>query len=165
MASKYLITKNVLTEYDGYVIDTRASSPVAEIIPLREWIASKLISIRKKESGKTTLSKIKFLEFVYLTQEEYGNLITGYWLDAVKDIIARMNDYLWSKWDKYKSHYHTILTRFNKKWIKRIDQVKELPQKPEPIPEKEYVPMTDEQKQQAKEIMLKARQSLLNKSH
>lgn len=164
MASRYVITKNVLSEYDEYVLEIRASSPVAVVTPLRERISLKLIDI-KKDKTKTIPDKLKFLEFVYLTQEEYGNLITWYGLDKVKDIIQRMNDYLWSKGDKYKSHYHTILSWFNQKGIKRIDTQKIIPEKPEAKVEKVYVPMTLEQREEAKEIMNKARLLLLSKSN
>jgi hypothetical protein len=83
-------------------------------------------------------------------------------LDKVKDIISRMNDYVGSKGDKYKSHYHTILSWFNQKWVKRIDTHKEFAQKAIKE-EKVYKPMTDEEREQAKEIMNRARQVLLSK--
>jgi hypothetical protein len=70
MASKYLITKNVLLEYDEYIIDVRASSPLAEVQPLRDWVAFKLLDI-KKDKTKTKPDKLKFLDFIYLSQEEY----------------------------------------------------------------------------------------------
>lgn len=158
MASKFLITKNVLILYDEYVIQTRSSSPVADVLPFREWVYSKLETVKKKEEVKqSTHPKLKFLEFIYLTQEEYGNLISGYGLEKVKELIARMNDYIGSKWDKYKSHYFTALSRFTQKWVKRIDIQKELPPKPEVKVEKEYVPMTPEQREEAKAKLLSFR--------
>jgi hypothetical protein len=37
-------------------------------------------------------------------------------------LIARMNWYIGSKWDKYKSHYHTALNWFAQKGIKKIEK-------------------------------------------
>lgn len=165
MAGKYVITNNVLKEYDQYIINFRANSPTWEAESLRDRITGKLVDVKKKEIKKAVPGKIKFLEFIYMTQEEYANLIGWYWIDKVKDIIHRMNDYVWSKWDKYKSHYHTAMSWFNQKGIKRIDQSKGLEEKREAIIEKEFVPMTAEQKIQAKDIMMKARNILLSKSN
>ena len=159
MASKYLITKNVLKEYDDWVIEQRATENTTDPAPLRDWIATKLRVVKTKET-KLQNSKLKFLEFVFLTEQEYWNLITGYGTNKVKDIIQRLNDYIGSKGDSYKSHYHTILTWFNKKGIQPITAHKELPPKSEQIKAKEFVPMTDEQKKEAFEKLLAFKKKL-----
>lgn len=146
MATKYLITQNVLKEYDEYVVFQRASWPTSVITPLREWIAWKLIWEQKKIEQKPKTNKIKFLEFVYLSEQEYAELILGYWTDKVKEVIARMNNYLWSKGDPYKSHYHTILVWFAKNWVKKAEV-----KKVEAKQSKPFVPPTEEQKQKIKQ--------------
>ena len=52
--------------------------------------------------------KERYLEFVLLTKEEHGSLIKNLGETTTNDFIARLNDYIGSKGDKYKSHYHTI---------------------------------------------------------
>ena len=58
-----------------------------------------------KESTKNT-----YMEFVFLTPDEYKKLIEKFGEQGTKDRIAALNDYIGSKGKKYKSHYHTILT-------------------------------------------------------
>lgn len=53
-------------------------------------------------------------EFVKLFSEEYEKLINQFGIAKTKDMIKRLNDYIGSKGDKYKSHYHTILVWENK---------------------------------------------------
>lgn len=156
---RYTVTRNVLKEYDEYVLELRSSSPVAEVTPLREWIASKVIDL-KKDKTKTKPDKIKFLEFVYMTEPEYANLITSYGTNKVKDIIQRLNDYIGSKGDKYKNHYRTILTWFRQKGINPIVQQKDIPEKPEVKESKPYIPMTPEQREEAKQKLLSFRNRL-----
>ena len=65
--------------------------------------------------------KRKFLEFVYLTDDEYNKLIDAYWERVIKEQIKNLNNYIWQNWkDKYKSHYYTILNWNRKAWIKEI---------------------------------------------
>jgi len=58
--------------------------------------------------------KTLFLEFVYLTDQEYKKLIELYGIERIKDLIDRLNNYVGSTGKKYNSHYHTILN-----WIRR----------------------------------------------
>lgn len=124
MANRYLITNNVLKEYDEYVIKERMMT--IEPLWLREWIYKKMEVIDKtKKLEKETNPKKKFLDFVYLYDYEYDKLVEDYWEIKVKDLIARMNWYIGSKWDKYKSHYHTALNWFAQKWIQKISKKEE----------------------------------------
>ena len=152
MANKYTISKNVLKEYDEYIIEQRLRWPETPVAHYRDWIVIKLLEIKKKDK-KVEEKKIKFKDFVYLTKEEYEKLIIGYWIDKIKEIIDRLSNYIWSKWDKYKSHYHTILVWFNRHWDKRIDQQIETKKKIDILPEKVYKPMTEEEKIIAKEML------------
>lgn len=65
--------------------------------------------------------KIKYLEYVYLSSIEYEKLIDSYWKKVVDWKIDDLNNYIWQKWkDPYKSHYHTILSRLKKDWVKKL---------------------------------------------
>lgn len=64
----------------------------------------------KKQVKK--VEKNKFLDFIKLTDEEHIKLIETYWEVKVNKMMQRLNDYIWSKWDKYKSHYFTMLNWF-----------------------------------------------------
>ena len=165
MASKYLIAKNVLKEYDDYVVEERTKWPTTTPIHFRERVTNKLVDTKKKDPKKVD-NKIKMLDFVYLTEQEYSNLIIWYGTEKVKEVIERLSTYIGAKGDKYKSHYHTIIMWFQKKWVQRIDQRKELEAKKQEHkePEKEYVPMTEEQKKQAFEKLQEFRMKLANKN-
>lgn len=77
-------------------------------------------------SEKKENKKEKYLEFVYLTNEEYNKLIDTYWERATKEQIRNLNNYIWQKGkDKYKSHYYTILTWNRKAWIKELPKKQE----------------------------------------
>lgn len=162
MANKYTISQNVLKEYDSYVVDQKSKTPIQPFLHYRDWIVEKIIEVKKKSEPKKIVNKLKFLEFVYLSELEYANLIEWYWKDKIKEIIQRLNDYIWSKGDSYKSHYHTILVRFNKSWIEKINTIKDLPITPDKRPEKPYKPLTKEDKEKAKELLQSARNLLIS---
>lgn len=62
--------------------------------------------------NKTTTKKEhkkKYLDFVYLTDDEYKKLIAFFWSEErLKKEINKLNDYIWKSWRKYKSHYFTL---------------------------------------------------------
>lgn len=68
--------------------------------------------------------KRKFLEYVYLTDKEYGKLIDTYWEKVIKNYIERLNNRIWEnpneKKRKKKSHYYTLCKRINDAWISKI---------------------------------------------
>ena len=77
--------------------------------------------------------KEKHLEFVKLTPSEFEKLKQNYWIKATNEFIARLNNYIWSKWDHYKSHYYTIINRMKKDWVIASQPTKTtLPQQTEP---------------------------------
>ena len=79
------------------------------------------ITNEKKENGKR-----KHLEFVYLTDTEYNKLIDSYGARVIDNEITNLNNYIWQNWkDKYKSHYHTILNRLRRAWIKELPKKQE----------------------------------------
>jgi len=59
-------------------------------------------------------SKTKFLDFVFLSEEEHSSLINKLGEPTVKEYIERLNNYIGAKGVKYKSHYHVILTWYRK---------------------------------------------------
>lgn len=75
---------------------------------------SRSISNKIKEEGN---KKNKFLDFVYLTEQEHQNLISKLWQRLTDELIDKLNNYIWSIGkDKYKSHYYTILQWSKKEW-------------------------------------------------
>jgi len=71
------------------------------------------------------INKEKYGEFVLLTKNEYNKLIKKYSEFIVKNKIEDLNNYIGSKGDKYKSHYHTLLA-----WLRKDNPEK--PKKHEP---------------------------------
>jgi DNA-binding transcriptional regulator of glucitol operon len=46
-----------------------------------------------------------------LTEEEHSKLIEKFWQKHTDELIDKLNNYIWSTWKRYKSHYYTILNR------------------------------------------------------
>jgi hypothetical protein len=67
-----------------------------------------------KEEELKEIYKEKYLEFVFLTNEEYEKLIAQYSEPIIKEIIVRLNNYIGSTGTKYKSHYYTLLN-----WLRK----------------------------------------------
>jgi len=65
----------------------------------------------KESNKKEKINKKKFLEFVLLTEEEHSKLIEKFWQKHTDELIDKLNNYIWSTWKRYKSHYYTILSR------------------------------------------------------
>lgn len=69
------------------------------------------------ESVSPLPKKIKYAEYVSMTEEEYQKLIAEYGSEAVKKMIDILNNYKGSTGKKYKSDYRAILS-----WV--VDKVK-----------------------------------------
>jgi len=139
-ASKFTISKNVAVLVEKWFIFLEVNQNYQRKLTLvkndkgdsqkwqwgdsQKWqdnITSNNNTIKNKENKKE-----KFLEFVYLTKQEYDKLIDTYWEKVIKWQIENLNNYIWQKWkDKYKSHYYTILNWNKKAWIKQIPKKKE----------------------------------------
>lgn len=77
-------------------------------ISISRSISNKIEDKVKVEDNK----KNKYLDFVYLSEEEHQKLTTQLWPKLTNQLIEKLNNYIWSIWkDKYKSHYYTILNR------------------------------------------------------
>lgn len=67
--------------------------------------------VEDKVKDKVEEIKNKYKDFVYLSEGEHQKLITQLWQRLTDELIDRLNNYIWSTWKKYKSHYFTILNR------------------------------------------------------
>jgi predicted phage replisome organizer len=68
------------------------------------------IEVDKKKNKKEINPKTLYLESVYLTDEEFSNLLEKYETEEkVKQGIEILNNYLQSSGKKYKSHYHVLI--------------------------------------------------------
>jgi hypothetical protein len=65
----------------------------------------------KKENIKEKEPKKKYLDFVYLTDKQYNELLRIFWQERLDNAIETLNNYIGSKWKHYDSHYHTIRKR------------------------------------------------------
>lgn len=68
----------------------------------------------KKKKSKP--EKIKFAEFVHMTQEEYDKLVDGYGKEKTEKMITVLDNYKGSKGKTYKNDYRAILS-----WV--VDKV------------------------------------------
>lgn len=63
----------------------------------------------EEEYIKKKINKKKFLDFVLLSDDEYNKLISTLGEKLTTELIDKLNNYIWSTWKRYKSHYFTIL--------------------------------------------------------
>lgn len=68
----------------------------------------------EEEYIKKKINKKKFLDFVLLTDDEYFKLVNQFWEKLTSELIDKLNNYIWSTWKRYKSHYFTIMNRSKK---------------------------------------------------
>lgn len=68
----------------------------------------------KEDIKKEKINKKKFLDFVELSEDEHSKLIQQLWQRLTDELIDKLNNYIWSTWKKYRSHYFTILNRSKK---------------------------------------------------
>ena len=71
-------------------------------------------NIKENIKEKLEEPKKKYLDFVYLTDTQYNELLRIFWETKLNQAIENLNNYIWEypkKWSKYASHYHTIRKR------------------------------------------------------
>lgn len=73
---------------------------------------------KPKKAEKPKLEKKKYADFVSMTEEEYGKLVSEFGEDAAKRMIEVLNNYKGAKGKTYKSDYLAILN-----WV--VKRVKE----------------------------------------
>lgn len=92
------------------------------------------VNIRENKLSEDD-ARIKFLDFVLLTDAEHKKLILDYGKSATKEYIERLNDYAKQfppKFKKYASHCATIRNWMRKDNIKKLPQpVRSAPAQPE----------------------------------
>ena len=73
-------------------------------------------------TNKDIYKKIKYLEFIYLSEKEYLKLIEIYGKEIIDKYIEKLNYYIGSKnlQKKYKNHYFTILSWLRKDEIEKL---------------------------------------------
>lgn len=80
----------------------------------------------KNKNIKEEIIKKKYLEFVYLSDEEYKKLLDIFWQTKLNQAIENLNNYIGTypeKWKKYSSHYHTI-RKWNQEFIQEMEKRK-----------------------------------------
>lgn len=65
-------------------------------------------NVTNRNTNKSN-TKDKYIECVYLSQDEYNKLIEKLGKTKTNGMIEDLNNYIMSKGKRYKSHYHTIL--------------------------------------------------------
>lgn len=77
--------------------------------------ANKVKESKVKESKvkESKVNKIKYAEFVSMTEEEYQKLVADHGEEATKKMIEKLDHYKGSSGKKYKSDYRAILS-----WVK-----------------------------------------------
>lgn len=67
------------------------------------------VEVEEENKKKEKNTKKKFLDFVLLTDEEHQKLIERFGTTHTNQLIDRLNNYIWSTWKRYRSHYFTLL--------------------------------------------------------
>lgn len=139
-ASKITISKNISALVEKWFIYIEVNQNYQRKLTLvkndkgdsQKWLGGDSqkwqdnITIENITNEKKENEKRKHLEFVYLTDTEYNKLIDSYGARVIDNEITNLNNYIWQNWkDKYKSHYHTILNRLRRAWIKELPKKQE----------------------------------------
>ena len=97
-------------DFQNINADREAKSDIPPPTPEDSRVAQRTPLKLSEVKFKSNISKDKYLEFVFLSKEEYQKLITKFGEQLTNDKIAELNDGIGSKGYKYDSHYHTILS-------------------------------------------------------
>ena len=142
-ADKWTISKNIAKLHDKWFINIEIENWCQRKITLAEnniplvkndkggsqkWLGGvvKNDNIILQENNTTNKEKLKrkYLDFVYLSDEEYKKIADRYGERVLKDFIERVDNRVWekpnSKDRKNRDHYRTILQRIQRAWIKEI---------------------------------------------
>jgi len=92
---------------------------------LSESENTKESNIKKKYKKRVISSSLQnnkktYLEFVKLSDDEYGKLNSKYDKSDIDSYIETLNNYMGSKGKQYKSHYYTILNWMRKENIPKL---------------------------------------------
>jgi hypothetical protein len=114
MACNMCKRKNIHMFEELVLVDEYHKTLIHELTPINSGIPPELGTQSKVKERKVNKKKEKYGEFVWLFNEEHDKLIEKFGSDDTKDRIERLDLYIGSKGDKYKSHYHTILSWYRK---------------------------------------------------
>lgn len=93
---------------DFFVSQRKIAIPTLSATPLDSLLQVSKVKVSKVNISKDKV-KIKHLDFVFLSEDEYKKLTDRFGEPLLKEKIAALNDAIGSKGYKYKSHYFTIL--------------------------------------------------------
>jgi hypothetical protein len=112
----YTEEKATLTvkENGAYTDNIKSLQPIDNQVTTKSL--RRLDKIRLEENSIDKISKVKKepkqsfhdFELIKLTQKEYDSCIENYGLDQTKKALDKLNSFIGSKGDKYKSHFHTL---------------------------------------------------------
>ena len=143
---KYNICKQVMAEYFWlYQSNTERFD---------KWIDWQIEKYTKKPKEiKETVIRDRWIEFVYLSKDEYNKLISEIWEKTIKEYIFKLNNYIGSTGKNYKSHYYTILNWIKRDWVKynkeKIDSIESI--------QTIVRELTEEEKEEIKKKMINIR--------
>ena len=141
--TKYETCKQVMEEY--FALFPANSERLYARLDMQIWK-----NTRKSKPKVEQEDKRKFLDFVYLTPDEYNKLCVEFWEMNTKKCVLALNNYIWSKGTQYKSHFYTIKARAKKDNLS--------PPKPKVEAQIEIInEMSEEQKKEIKDRLINLR--------
>ncbi len=105
----------------------------------------------KESKVKESKDKTRFLDFVFLTEEEHEKLLNKLGKDKTDNMIEKLNNYIGSKGKKYKSHYFTILS-WDRKYLDKEEVKKPEYFRAEEEDDKNFKPMPPEFKERMEKL-------------
>jgi hypothetical protein len=88
-----------------------------------EWTTDKQ-EVEVKDKVIKENNKRKYLDYVYLSDEEYKKIQDRYGIKVLHEFIRRVDNWIWERPNlknrQWRDHYRTILNRINKEWIKEL---------------------------------------------
>lgn len=80
----------------------------------------------EREGQLSPTPKLKFLDCIYLSNEEYKKLVEEYGEQVASDYIKRLNNHIESKGQhkRFISHYHALLTFLSQDNVPKLDRDK-----------------------------------------
>ena len=115
-------TWNQYTKWDSKRKATQQAQKTS--VEQMEQVGTNGTNKNKNKNIKENIKR-KYLENVLLSDEEYEKLVEKYGKWTIERKIEDLNNYIGSKWKKYKSHYFTILERLRREWAKPLEKKQE----------------------------------------
>lgn len=109
----YTEEKNMLLEKDNGVYTDNATICQPTVNQLTDKVSPSIDKIRLVENSidkiiKDPKQSFHDFDLVKLTQKEYDSCITNYGIDQTIKALDKLNSFIGSKGNKYKSHFHTL---------------------------------------------------------